>query len=121
MFSSLCEKLPPKMGNIFRKYKRNLRALVQRWVGGLSEKRIRAYRVGGLVKNVMILSVRTLWMTPYQRLGKLLALPPLGIVGRQGSALTPFHPHSQSENGIVGGCRWKHLTGTLQEMQLYRL
>ena len=32
---------------------------------GFSKKGTRAYRVGGLVKNVMILSVRTLWMPLY--------------------------------------------------------
>ena len=37
---------------------------VQRWVGGLSQKHTPAYREGGLVRNVMILSIRTLWMTP---------------------------------------------------------
>ena len=33
-------------------------------VDWFSQKRIRAYRVGGLVGNAIILSVRTLWMTP---------------------------------------------------------
>ena len=35
------------------------------WEGGLSQKRIRAYRVGGLVKNLTIMSVHEKWMTPY--------------------------------------------------------
>ena len=36
------------------------------WMDGLSQKRTRAYRVDGLVKNIMILGIRTFWMTPYK-------------------------------------------------------
>ena len=33
---------------------------------GFSQKRTRVYRVGGLVKNVMIFNALTLWMTPIE-------------------------------------------------------
>ena len=46
------------------KYQRNLCTYVQRWVGRFSQTHTHVYRVGGLVKNVMILSIHTLWMDP---------------------------------------------------------
>ena len=36
-------------------------------MGGLIQKRSHAYRVGGLVKNVMSLSIRTIWMLRIKR------------------------------------------------------
>ena len=41
------------------------RSEVGGWVGGLSQKHTRAYRVGGMVKNA--LGVRTFWMTSSHR------------------------------------------------------
>ena len=38
--------------------------LVQGKVGVLNERHTRAYRVGGLVKNVTMLGVCTFWMIP---------------------------------------------------------
>ena len=70
MFSSLCEILLLKMGNIFHEISKKpsyVRTFVQRWVDGLvglSYRGNRAYRVGGLVKNVMTLIVRTSWIIP---------------------------------------------------------
>ena len=48
----ICEKLLLNTGKIF------VRSYRGEWVGGLSQKRTRAYRVGGLVKNVMIMGVQ---------------------------------------------------------------
>ena len=62
MFSSFREKLSLKMGNTFHEISTKP-LYVRTEVGGLSQKRTRAYRVGGLVKNMTILSVRTLWLT----------------------------------------------------------
>ena len=48
------------------------------WVGGLNQKRTHAYRVGGLVKNVMILTARTLLVplttTTTHKMGAVVSL-----------------------------------------------
>ena len=65
MFSSFCEKLLLKMGKSFQNISKKhscVRTDVNGWVRLM---RASAYRVGGLVKNVMILSVCTLWMAPH--------------------------------------------------------
>ena len=63
MLSSFCEKLLLKMDNFVQEISKKppyVRAKVGGWV---KSKRSHAHRVGGLVKNVLILSVRTLWVT----------------------------------------------------------
>ena len=62
-----------KMGNIFQEYQRKRHALVQGWAGWLSQNHTHAYRVGGLVNTVMIISVRTFWGSNH-----LVALPSEG-------------------------------------------
>ena len=61
---SFCENLALKMGIIFQGISRKLRRLVQGWVSGSNQKRIHTHTVGGLVKNMMTLGVRTIWMIP---------------------------------------------------------
>ena len=65
MFSSFFEKLLLKMGNTFHEILKKP-SHVQRWVGmGLVKSVLaRTGWVGGLVKNVMFLSVNTLRMIP---------------------------------------------------------
>ena len=60
MFPSRCKKLLPKMDNIFQEIS-NKPLYAPTEVGGwIKSKPTRAYRVGGLVKNVLIVSVRNL-------------------------------------------------------------
>ena len=52
------------MGNIFQEISKRPSYVRTEVCGWVYPKAYSAYRVGGFVKNVMILSVRTLWMTP---------------------------------------------------------
>ena len=83
MFSTFCKKLLLKMGNIFYEISKKpfVRSYRGGWMGGwvFNQKRARMYRAGGLVKNVMILSVRTLWMTPLLNTHCIESLPYLWI------------------------------------------
>ena len=63
--SLFCQKMLLKMANIIQEIEKKHSYVRTGCVGGLSQKRTHAYMVGGLVKNVMNFSVRTLWMTPF--------------------------------------------------------
>ena len=64
MIPHLAKLVAKKLAIYCMKYQRNLRTFVQRLAGLVKKKHTRVYRVDGLVKNVMIMSVLTLWMTP---------------------------------------------------------
>ena len=68
MFSSFCEKLLLKMGKSFQGISRKPSCVHTDVNGWVRLMRASAYRMGGLVKNVMILSVCTLWMAPHPTL-----------------------------------------------------
>ena len=64
VFSSFCEKLLLKMGKNFQETSKKRYVRIE--VGGRAKsKGTRAYRVGGFVQNVTILSVHALWVTPW--------------------------------------------------------
>ena len=56
--------------------------LLQGWVGVLNQKHTRAYKVGGLVKNVTVLGVCTFWMIPRRE-----------VFCKRGSLYFPHQPY----------------------------
>ena len=82
MFSSFCEKTVAKIGYHFPRNTKDtlIRTFIHRLAGGLCQKCTCAYRVDGMVKSLMILSICTLWMTPYLTISNLVFTISLAVL-----------------------------------------